>query len=108
MNLRKIIREEIEDLDWIKNTDPYNQNPDVGDIIEVHNMGDEREYLPWLGSYRYLYREGQFGDIITGEVVEYLQSNRFLLQEQNTGHRIIFPPYEEMENKKLKLLYILK
>ena len=49
MNIRRIIREEMDDLQWIKDVDASKFRPKAGDLIEVRNKGNEYAYYNWLG-----------------------------------------------------------
>ena len=44
MNIRRIIREEMDDLQWIKDVDASKFRPKAGDLIEVRNKGNEYAY----------------------------------------------------------------
>jgi hypothetical protein len=68
MNLKKIIKEEIDDLQWIKDINPEIERFNVGEIIRVHNVGDEEAFLDFLGVWKDEYLRGDFGPNITGRV----------------------------------------
>lgn len=98
MNLRKIIKEEIDDLQWIrdiKSDDVFFRN---GDRVMVHNMGKVNAYVEWLGMFGDDYLLGRYGKNITGEVVDLDDDDHsFQLSEDNTGHVIAFPYISEIK-----------
>ena len=100
MNLKRIIREEMDDFDWIKDIDTSKFRPEIGDLIEVRNKGSEEAYLNWLGDYADYWDDGFYGYNIEGEVIPpgdpSFKDKGFNLRETNTGDRIYFPHYEYM------------
>ena len=108
MNLRRIIREELEDLQWMSmGGEPARLLR--GERIRVYNIGSEKAYEDWLGHYLDEYKEGRFGNNITGEIVGFsfhMQSNTdkmsFIIREDKTGEEIYFPGYERLEKENEK------
>lgn len=98
MNLKKIIREELDDLDWIKGVSSSAIEPKTGDRVVVMNIGVKRYYIDWLGMYASSYADGIYGDNITGEVIRDQDRRLFMLKEENTGNEILFPHYSYMED----------
>lgn len=113
MNLKRIIKEEINSLQWIMDEDPTEIVFQPGDRVTVHNVGDEKPYILWLGMYDSDYINGNYGEKITGEVIATYESgdtdipSEFLLVEDNTGDQIYFPYKTKMEENNLKLIYEL-
>ena len=97
MDIKKLIREEIEDFDWAINSDPRGTIPQVGDRVVVHNMGDEQAFLRWLGGFAPDYIKGKFGKNIIGDIVEIMDDRHILLKEYYTKQKIWFPTYKFME-----------
>lgn len=103
---------ESDDFQWIKDIEPSNYNPKVGDKIRVHNLGSEESFLNWLGMYVLNYKSGEYGPFIEGEVTEPNDDLDFCVREKNTGQEIFFPTYERIslmrlssDYKRLDLLY---
>jgi hypothetical protein len=92
----KMIKEN-DDLNWIKDVGPKDMSFRVGDIIKVHNIGDEDAFLNWLGDYSDDYVEGSLGENITGEI-ETITEERITIFESNTEEIIFFPTYPDIEN----------
>lgn len=113
MNLKRIIKEEINSLQWIMDTDPTEIIFQPGDRVTVHNVGDEEPYISWLGMFGDDYINGNYGEKITGKVIDTYEagdtdiSNEFILVEDNTGDQIYFPYKKLMESNDLKLVYEL-
>jgi len=100
MNLRKIIKEEIDDLQWIRNIksgDVFFRN---GDRVMVHNTGKVNAYVEWLGMFGDDYLLGRYGKNITGEVVNSVDDDDygFQLSEDNNGNVIAFPSISGIKN----------
>ena len=122
MNLKRIIREEIEEFKWMTMSGEPAELI-VGERIRVYNIGNEESYEKWLGVFKDSYLAGDYGPNITGEIVdleffpkespERLKMGlklRFIdLEEEKTKERIYLPSYEtlEIENKEngLNLFY---
>ena len=108
MNLKRIIREELEDLQWMSmGGEPARLLR--GERVRVYNIGPEKAYEEWLSSYLAMYKEGRFGNNITGEIVGFsfhMQSSvdkmSFIIREDKTGEEIYFPGYERLEKVKEK------
>ena len=100
MNIRKIIREEMDDLGWIKDIDPRGMDFRIGDIIKVHNVGDKDAFISWLGDYATRYLNNEYGEFITGTIVD-IEVKRIQIEEFNTGDYIQFPDYSDMEKLRL-------
>lgn len=101
MNLKRIIREELDDMDWIRNIDASKFRPELGDSIEVRNKGSEEAYHNWLGDYAGYWKNGDYGYHIQGKVesTSRMGPNKgkvFVLIEENTGDGIYFPYHEHM------------
>ena len=113
MNLKRIIKEEINSLQWIMDEDPTEIIFQPGDRVTVHNVGFEKPYITWLGMYSDDYTNGNYGEKITGEVIGTYEAentdvpSEFLLVEDNTGDQIYFPYKKLMESNDLKLIYEL-
>ena len=113
MNLKRIIKEEINSLQWIMDEDPKEFIFRPGDRVTVHNVGDEEPYILWLGMYGDDYTDGNYGEKIIGEVIGTYEPedtdipSEFLLVEDNTGDQIYFPYKNLMESNDLKLVYEL-
>lgn len=113
MKIKKIIREEINDFQWITDIDPTEIIFRPGDRVTVHNVGDEKAYISWLGMYDDDYINGNYGEKITGEVITTQEDedtnlpSEFLLVEDNTGDQIYFPYKTKMKDEGLKLIYEL-
>lgn len=102
MKIKKIIREEIEDFQWINDIEPEEIEFRPGDQVIVYNLGREDSFLNWLGLSRTPYSSGRYGKNITGTVVKtYTNSDgvlrEFLLEEKNTKHHIFFPYKSKQE-----------
>ena len=100
MNLRKIIREEMDDLQWIRDVESDDVFFKNGDRVMVHNRGKVNAYVEWLGMFGENYLSGDYGKNITGEVVyvdDYDPDYSFHLSEDNTGHVIAFPSISEIK-----------
>jgi hypothetical protein len=87
---------EDDGLDWIKDIGPKDMTFRVGDIIKVHNVGDEDAFLSWLGDYSDDYVEGNLGENITGEIEE-ITVNRISIFVSNIQETIFFPTYSDLE-----------
>jgi hypothetical protein len=61
MNLKKIIKEEMDDLQWIKDINPEIERFNTGEIIRVHSVGDEEAFLDFIGMWKDEYLRGDFG-----------------------------------------------
>ena len=113
MNLKRIIKEEINSLQWIMDEDPTEIIFQPGDRVTVHNVGFEKPYITWLGMYSDDYTNGNYGEKITGEVITTQEDedtnlpSEFLLVEDNTGDQIYFPYKTKMKDEGLKLIYEL-
>jgi hypothetical protein len=90
MNIKKIIREELDDWDWTRGP-IWMDKVNVGDRIRIHNRGKEEAFLNWLGDYKYRYLLGEYGEDITG-VVSKVYPEEFVLE---IGEDTIFFPYKE-------------
>jgi len=100
MNLKRIIREELEDLQWMSmGGEPARLLR--GERIRVYNIGPEEAYEDWLGYYLDEYKEGRFGNNITGEIIGFDRMS-FILREDKTGEQIYFPGYERLEKENEK------
>lgn len=101
MNIRKIIREEIDDLKWIKDTEPSDFFIRLGDKLIVHNKGNKESFIEWLGMFDDDYLSGNYGENITGEII-YVDKDfpptEFILKEKNTGDEIHFPINNTIKN----------
>lgn len=99
MNLKKIIREEMDDLKWIMDANPneFESSSDLkeGDKIKIHNYGDEESFIKWLASYGEKYKKGLYGENITGKITGIIKNDRYFgdlgVKEENTGDVIYFP-----------------
>lgn len=97
MNLRKIIRENINDFEWVDDVNEF-IDPTKGDNIEVINKGSKEDFLAWLGVYDTQYEKGDFGENITGKVIEVDEKfGYFTITETNTKTDMVFPSYSKME-----------
>lgn len=96
MNLRKIIKEEIDDLQWIRDIESDDVFFKLGDRVTVYNRGEVNAYVEWLGMFGENYLSGDYGKNITGEVV-HVDDDSFILFEDNTGHEIAFPSISEIK-----------
>lgn len=94
--IKNINESENDDLDWIKDIGPKDMTFRVGDIIKVHNVGDEDAFLNWLGDYSDDYVEGNLGENITGEIDD-VTEERIIIIESNTGELVFFPTYSDLE-----------
>jgi hypothetical protein len=95
MNLKKIIREEMDEWDWAREPVLFNmEDLKVGDKIRIHNVGDEEAFLNWLGMYVNLYKRGKYGENIEGIIVT-MQVNEG--QVDCKGDRIFFPKSHQIE-----------
>ena len=111
MDLKRIIKEEITGLEWLEGINPNEMTFRVGDVIQVHNAGNEKSFFNWLGDYKDKYLNNRYGEFITGRIYN-LNSTRIKIEELNTGDHITFPTYSDMKNinevyKGLNLLYEL-
>lgn len=107
---KKIIKEEINSLQWIMDEDPTEMIFQSGDRVTVHNVGNEENYIEWLGMYGDDYINGNYGEKITGEVGGddgWDEPTEFYLIEDNTGDHIYFPYKFKMGDNNLKLFYEL-
>ena len=116
MNLYKIIKEEINDFEWIENISSK-FTPKVGDVVEITNIGSYDTYLKWLGVYKNKYLDGDYGTKITGRVTDISDTPKeiegvFYIVETNT-HDEIFLPYGDyihslqVSYPRLNLLYYI-
>ena len=109
MNIRRIIREEMDDLQWIKDVDASKFRPKAGDLIEVRNKGNKLAYYNWLGDYVYYLENGSYGYNIQGEVIpetqKAMRGKGFNIIEHNTGDGIFFPYHEYMSELGKENLY---
>jgi hypothetical protein len=99
MNIKKIIREELDDWDWARGpiwVDEVNK----GNRIRVHNKGDEDAFINWLGMYSDDYIAGDFGENIEG-IVSGVADDEFWLdvvsRGSGFGHYFYFPYKKHME-----------
>lgn len=111
MNLKRIIKEELTGLEWLEGINPNEMTFRVGDVIQVHNVGNKKSFLNWLGDFEHMYTTNVYGKNITGRIYS-LNSTRIKIEELNTGDHITFPTYSDMKNinevyKGLNLLYEL-
>lgn len=91
MNLYKIIKEEINDFEWIENISSK-FIPKVGDVIEITNVGSYDTYLKWLGVYKEEYLNGNYGTKITGRIIDVEDTiDMFYIVETNTQNKIFLP-----------------
>jgi hypothetical protein len=94
MNIKKIIREEVEDeWSWARNSFINSNEIKVGSKIRIHNLGDEESFLSWLGDYKEGFLDGMYGDQIEG-VVHHIAGNDFSLDTKDDN--IYFPSDEKM------------
>lgn len=93
----KKINESDEDFKWIEDIDPKDMIFRIGDIIKVHNVGNEKSFLSWLGDYSDNFLDNMYGEFIIGEIVG-LDDKRIEIQERYTDDYIYFPTYLDMEN----------
>lgn len=100
MDIKKIIREEMDDFAWIRDLDPKEITFKKGDVIEVHNVGDKDAFISWLGDYATRYLNNEYGEFITGRIVD-IEDKRIQIQEFNTDDYIQFPDYSDMEKLRL-------
>lgn len=107
MNIRRIIREEMDDLQWIKDVDASKFRPKAGDLIEVRNKGNEYAYYNWLGDYGHSWENGSYGYNIQGRVKtpSPTPEKTFIVVEHNTGNVINFPYHENMSKLAKENLY---
>jgi|ETNvirnome_6_100_1030635.scaffolds.fasta_scaffold22467_4 hypothetical protein len=110
MNLYKIIKEEINDFEWIENISPK-YTPEVDDVVEITSVGVEDSYLKWLGAYRDKYLDGDYGTKITGRIIDISKDPHgrdiegvFYIVETNT-HDEIYLPYGNYLNVHLQDSY---
>jgi hypothetical protein len=103
---------ESDDLEWIKNTGVRGGPADLvmGERIRVHNMGSEEGYETWLGIHVDDYKEGLYGEYITGTIVYYHEKDNprlfsFEIKEENTGNTIYFPGHERIKNHRTQDMY---
>lgn len=91
MNIRKIIKEELDDFKWIR--DVNLQAPiESGQEIIVNNLGDEESFISWLGDYAGEYLEGKYGNPIKGVIWDFAyHGETFSIYEENTGDELWFP-----------------
>jgi hypothetical protein len=85
------------DFQWIEDINPKDLTFRIGDVIKVHNVGDEDSFLTWLGDYSDDFLKNRFGEFIIGEIVG-LDNRRIEIQERYTDEYIFFPTYSDMEN----------
>jgi len=114
MNLKKIIKEEIESLRWIMDINPDDGSMfRIGDTIKVHNEGDEEAFLEWLGMFSDDYEEGHYGPNIVGKITNIYRNDNnepyeFGIREDGMGDEIFFPFKKGMERfPNLKIIYEL-
>ena len=101
MNLKKIIREEMDEWAWAKESVLFNmEDLKQGDKIRIHNVGDEEAFLKWLGLYSNNYKRGKYGENIEGTIA-FMGTND--AQVDCKGDRIFFPKSHQIE--KLSTLY---
>jgi hypothetical protein len=101
MNLKKIIREEMDEWDWARGPVLFNmEDLKAGDKIRIHNVGDEEAFLKWLGFYGNPYKRGKYGENIEGTIF-FMGTND--AQVDCKGDRIFFPKSHQIE--KLSILY---
>lgn len=100
MNIKKIIREEMDDFAWIRDLDPKEITFREGDVIKVRNVGDEDAFISWLGDYGSRYLNNRYGEFITGRIVD-VEDKRIQIEEINTDDYIQFPTYSDMKNLRL-------
>lgn len=92
MNLRKIIKEEMDDFDWATGYQEITFK--VGDRVLVRNVGSREDYIQWLGGYGSDFIRGKYGEEITGTVIfdgTHSDMSFFELEEENTMDQISFP-----------------
>ena len=87
----------MEDFKWIEDVDPKDMTFRIGDVIKVHNVGDEGSFLNWLGDFSENYLNNNYGEFIIGEIVG-IDDKRIEIQERYTDNYIFFPTYLDMEN----------
>jgi len=93
----KKINESDEDFKWIEDINPKDITFRIGDVIKVHNVGDEDSFLNWLGDFSDDFLDNRFGEFIIGEIVG-LDNKRIEIRERYTNEYIFFPTYSDMEN----------
>ena len=98
MNLKKIIKEEIGDFDWIRDTDPMYIKFKEFDRVRVHNIGSNSAFIEWLGDYSDGYLNGKYGEYIEGLVRDTEDENQFCVLTNPGGDRIHFPYKKTMEH----------
>jgi hypothetical protein len=108
--LTEQINESDDDLKWIKDIDTRCYVPRVGERIRVHNIGDERAFIEWLGQFAEYYEYGDFGEHIEGVVEEVvgdigLRGSTIWLRVDTKYHKvmIVFPIFNEEKVKDLKI-----
>lgn len=105
MDLKKIIKEEIDDFDWAKDTDVFrNEKVSLGDNVTVVYNGPKNTtnfFLATLGKYKRPFKLNAFGPNISGEVIE-IGSKGYVLREVNTGYEIYIPSPEHIEKLREK------
>jgi hypothetical protein len=95
MNLKKIIREEMDEWDWAREPVLFNmEDLKVGDKIRIHNVGDEEAFLKWLGLYSNNYKRGKYGENIEGTIF-FMGTND--AQVDCKGDIIFFPKSHQIE-----------
>jgi hypothetical protein len=105
MNLKKIIKEEMDDLDWIRNIDPNYMEFPKGTQIKITNIGSEEAFLEWLGDFqedymdnRYGYRGAIIGFVDESEYYDDGDVKGFYIWETNTSDHIYFPYHRYMND----------
>ena len=100
MNLKKIIREELDDWAWARGP-IWVEKVSNGDRIRVYNKGKKDAYINWLGMYSDNYLAGDYGVNIEGVVSETYSANEFSLDvvsgKSGFRHSIYFPLKSHME-----------
>lgn len=99
MNIKRHIKEGIDDFEWMREIDPENYVPKKGENIRVINTGDKYDFLRWLASFADDYEDG---DYIEGEVMGLYENNSKVgLKVYNNLsqlHNMIFFPIMGSEN----------
>ena len=97
MNLKKIIREELDDWAWARGP-IWVEKVSNGDRIRVYNKGKKDAYINWLGMYSDNYLAGDYGVNIEGVVFEtYNDDDDEFSLDVGQGNSIYFPCKKHME-----------
>lgn len=97
---------ESDDFGWIRDIGPYDIHFKIGDIIKVHNLGDEQAYLNWLGNYSRYYKNGDYGSNIVGKIIKFNNYGdtdyiKIETTKGKLGDHISFPTYDTL-NQSIK------